>query len=75
MIEFYIDNVGFKVDKVDDLKQLIEQHLLTAIMDALYAVTELDSEIDINFGDKNLGFNIGDDDEYDEEEEDEDDEL
>jgi hypothetical protein len=37
MIEFNLGGVGFKVDKVEDLRRLVEQRLLDQVINILYS--------------------------------------
>jgi hypothetical protein len=60
MLEFYIDNVGFKVESIDALKRLIEEDLVDDVVNILVNIFVMqNSEIDF-VPDSNMGFSFGD---------------
>jgi hypothetical protein len=57
MIEFNLGGVGFKVDKVEDLRRLVEQRLLDQVINILYSTyVQHVRELKSKFLEKNLGF-------------------
>lgn len=61
MIEFYIDDAGFRIESIEALKKLIDEEMVEDVIGILIQIHESINGTNFNPEEEGLGFFFGDD--------------